>query len=188
MRAPNSSSHAVNLSSEAARKRELERIELDLSLMVSDEIANWSLAALQRRGEDVLGEAASSVERGRARVVLNQIARFDEIKTRHDAIRRVQAEAIPAGASRSAGRRNDPRFDGVGRLAPVISAKAGGPQYALVDAQNAVVSFVTPAPGVNLKPYVDKYIGVNGQCGYLTDLQRQHINVQRVSELDVTRR
>ncbi len=76
----------------------------------------------------------------------------------------------------------------MGRLAPVVSAKPGGPQYALVDAQNAVVSFVTPAPGVNLRPYVDKYIGVSGQCGYSTDLQRQHINVQRVSELDVIRR
>ena len=66
----------------------------------------------------------------------------------------------------------DPRFDGVGRLSPVISQKAGGPQFALVDASNAVVSFITPAPGVNLRPYVDKYVGVNGQRGYLTDLQR----------------
>ena len=50
--------------------------------------------------------------------------------------------------------------------------------------QNAVISFVTPAPGVNLRPYVDHYVGVNGQRGYLTDLQRQHISVQRVTVLD----
>ena len=80
------------------------------------------------------------------------------------------------------------RFDGVGRLSPVISQKVGGPHYALVDASNAVMSFVTPAPGVNLRPYVDKYVGVNGQRGYMTDLQRQHISVQRVTLLDVQRR
>ena len=51
-----------------------------------------------------------------------------------------------------------------------------------------MISFVTPALGVNLRPFVDKYIGVNGQRGYLTELQRQHISVQRVTVLDVQRR
>ncbi len=95
---PPSQRHRRDLSSEAARLRELERINLDLSLTVSDEIANWSLAELQQRAEDVLGEAGTSIERGRARVVLNQIARFDDIKTRHEAIRRLQANAVPASA------------------------------------------------------------------------------------------
>ena len=83
---------------------------------------------------------------------------------------------------------DDPRFDGVGRLAPVYSQKTGSPQYALVDASNAVLYFVTPAPGVNLRPYVNRYIGVNGQRGYMTDLQRQHVNVQRVTLLEIQHR
>jgi hypothetical protein len=82
----------------------------------------------------------------------------------------------------------DPRFDGVGRLAPVISQRSGAPQFALVDGANSVISFVTAAPGVNLRPYVDKHVGVNGQRAYMTDLGRQHINVQRVTVLDVQRR
>ncbi len=76
----------------------------------------------------------------------------------------------------------------MGRLAPVISQRPGAPQFALIDASNAVVSFITPAPGVNLRPYVDKQIGVNGQRGYRTDLQREHINVQHVTLVDVQRR
>ena len=54
----------------------------------------------------------------------------------------------------------------------------------MVDNANAVISFITPAPGVNLRLYVDHYVGVNGQRGYMTDLQKQHINVQRVTVLD----
>ena len=91
----------------------------------------------------------------------------------------VSAIGIPNG---------DSRFDGVGRLAPVVTQKTGGPQYALLDQKGAVLSFVTPAPGVNLKPFVDKHVGVNGQRGYLTDLQRQHVSVQRITLLDVERR
>jgi hypothetical protein len=78
----------------------------------------------------------------------------------------------------------DPRFDGAGRLAPVVAQTTAGPQYALMDDKGAVLWFVTPAPGVNLRPYIDRQIGVNGQRGYLTDLKRQHISVQRVTLLE----
>jgi hypothetical protein len=83
---------------------------------------------------------------------------------------------------------NSGEFDGVGRLAPVVTQKTGGPQFALLDQAGEVISFVTPAPGVNLRPYVDQYVGVNGQRGYLTDMQRQHVSVKRVTVLDVQRR
>jgi uncharacterized protein YraI len=178
-------------SSETALQRELDRIDLELSIMVAEDISAWSFGDLQRRSESVLNEAQTPIERGRARVTLDKLARFDDIKQRHEAVRRGPDEAD--GSSRpppgSGNRRaDDPRFDGVGRLSPVVSQKTGGPQYALVDSTNAVVSFVTPAPGVNLRPYVDKVVGVNGQRGYMTDLQRQHINVQRVTVLDLQRR
>jgi uncharacterized protein YraI len=180
-----------NGSSETVLQRELDRIDLELSIMVAEDISTWSFGELQRRSESVLNEAQTPIERGRARVTLDKLARFDDIKQRHQAARRGPDEADgPGGALPGSGNRrvDDPRFDGVGRLSPVVSQKTGGPQYALVDSTNAVVSFVTPAPGVNLRPYVDKVVGVNGQRGYMTDLQRQHINVQRVTVLDVQRR
>lgn len=172
-------------------ERELDYIELKLSAMVALDPSEWSFADLGRRAEAVAKEAQTSIERGRVHVMLDKLARFEDIKQRHDALRRGQVDAAgrnvpPAGSPLR--RPEDPRFDGTGRLAPVISQKTGDPQYALVDSTNAVISFVTPAPGVNLRPYVDKYVGVNGQRGYLTDLQRQHISVQRVTVIDVQRR
>jgi SH3-like domain-containing protein len=176
---------------ESGPQRELDSIEVELSAMIAQEVSAWSFAEIERRAEGILKDAQTPIERGRAHVLLDKLARFNDIKQRNDAIRRAQEETAGRGgpAAGSAPRRHDdPRFDGVGRLAPVVSQKVGDPQYALVDSSNAVISFVTPAPGVNLRPFVDKYVGVNGQRGYLTELQRQHISVQRVTVLDVQRR
>jgi hypothetical protein len=68
-----------------------------------------------------------------------------------------------------------------------VSTKVGAPQYALVDERGAVTVFLSAAPGVNLRSYVDKQIGVNGPRGFIPDLQKQHINVQRITMLDAAR-
>src|SRR5262249_29701154 len=157
---------------------ELDRIDLELSIIVAEDISHWSFADLHTRAERAVSAARDSLERGRARMLLGKIARFDDIKRRHDELRTaaVSAAGRQALGGQSPRRMDDPRFDGVGRLTGVVSQKTGSPQYALVDAGNNVLSFVTPAPGVNLRPFLDKYVGVNGQRGYLTDLQRQHIS------------
>ena len=181
----------MDIANESGRQRELDRIDLELSAMVVEEIAAWSFGPLSERANALLEQAQTPSERGRARQLVDKLARFEDIKKRHDAIRNPQqaAPAGLAGATTAAARTIvDPRFDGVGRLAPVVSQRPGSPQFALIDASNTVVSFITPAPGVNLRPYVDKQVGVNGQRGYRTDLQREHINVQRVTLVDVQRR
>jgi uncharacterized protein YraI len=173
-----------------ARLRELERIDMELSEVVAGDISQWSFAELQPRAELALRAAQSSLERGRARVLLDKLVRFEEIKRRHDSLRNgpVASAPAPAVATIAIPGPRDPRYDGVGKLLPVVTQKTGGPQYALFDPTGAVLSFVTPAPGVNLRPYVDKNVGVNGQRGYLPELQRQHVSVQRVTLLDVQRR
>lgn len=182
---------AKDISSEDARQRELERVDLELSAMVVEEINVWSFAPLRQRAEAVLVAAQTPAERGQARTLVNKLARFEDIKQRHDAMRSPAADSEAGGNPAVAApprRAVDPRFDGVGRLAPVVSQRPGAPQFALVDTSNVVVSFVTPAPGVNLRPYVNKYVGVNGQRAYMTDLQREHISVQRVTMVDVKQR
>lgn len=173
-----------------ARLRELEHIDMDLSAIVAADISEWSFDELRKRAENAVRDARDSLERGRAHVLLDKLGRFDEIKRRRDALADAPTDRAAAGPSAGPNlpASADARFDGVGRLSPVVSQRTGGPQYALLDRSGAVLSFVTPAPGVNLRPFVDKYVGVNGQRGYLTDLKRQHISVQRVSLLDAVRR
>jgi hypothetical protein len=172
------------------RLRELERIDMQLSEIVVGEVSTWSFDDLYERAEFAVRAAQDPLERGRARLLLDKLIRFAEIKRQHDALRAppTAAAAVPAVVGLAPEVLRDARYDGVGRLSPVVSQRTGGPQYALLDAKGDVLSFVTPAPGVNLRPYVDKYVGVNGQRGYLPEQRRQHVSVQRVTLLDVERR
>jgi len=174
----------ANLATESGRAAELAKIDLELSAMVVEETSAWSFAELTQRAEAVLSHAQSAAERGQARIMIDKLARFEDIKQRHDASRAPQDGALASTPVRAI----DPRYDGVGRIAPVVSQRPGAPQYALVDGSNTVVSFLTPAPGVNLRPYVDRQVGVNGQRGFMTDLRREHISVQRVTLMDSVRR
>ncbi len=69
-----------------ARLRELEHIDMELSEVVAEDISTWSFDELHRRAELALRAAEGSLERGRARVLLDKISRFDDIKRRNDAL------------------------------------------------------------------------------------------------------
>jgi len=185
---PDPQAHAA-FQNELERVTALEQIDVELSQIVAEDISQWSFTSLEQRAQGALQSADTALERGRARVLLDKLARFDEIKQRHDALRASAAGATVASTPQPyPGTSTDARFDGVGRLAPVLATKPGGPQYALLDERGGVRSFVTPAPGVNLRPFVDNQVGVIGQRGYIPDLQKQHVSAQRVTLLDTARR
>ncbi len=89
------------------------------------------------------------------------------------------ASASPVRASEEAN-----RFDGMGRLSRVVSAKPGAPTYALVNEQGEVVCYVTPAPGINLRPFEGKWIGVSGVTGLMLEPRAKHVAVKQVAVLD----
>lgn len=185
---PDPQAHAA-FQNELERATALEQIDAELSQIVAEDISQWSFTSLEQRAQQSLQSADTALERGRARILLDKLARFDEIKQRHDALRASSAGAAVASTGQPpTATASDPRFDGVGRLAPVLATRPGGPQYALLDERGGVRSFVTPAPGVNLRPFVDKHVGVSGQRGYIPDLQKQHVSAQRVTLLDTVRR
>mgnify|MGYP001139996358 CR=1 FL=1 len=76
------------------------------------------------------------------------------------------------------------RFDAMGRLMRVVSAKPGAPTYALLDAQGEVVCYLTPAPGINLHPLEGKWIGVNGITGLMLEPRAKHVAVKQIALLD----
>jgi hypothetical protein len=76
------------------------------------------------------------------------------------------------------------RFDGLGRLTRVVSQQMGMPQYALVDEQGNVKHYVSPAPGVNLRRYLGHQVGVNGQRGFIPELNAEHVTARRITTMD----
>ena len=77
-------------------------------------------------------------------------------------------------------------YDAVGLLKPVVSRRQGAPQYALVDDSGNVISFVTPTPDLNLKPYIGRRVGVNGTRGFINEYRRNHVTAGRITQVDGT--
>lgn len=165
---------------------ELDAIDLQVSKIASDEPLTWEFTAQRRRAEAELDRAQTALERGRVRLILNRIARFEDVKRRTELLNQPGSQTaiasyIPPPTA------NDPGlFDGVGKLTPVVSQRPNAPQFALVDGSNQVVSFVTPGPGVDLQQYVGREVGVSGERGYIPDLQKPHVTAQRINVIDGT--
>jgi hypothetical protein len=88
------------------------------------------------------------------------------------------APGAPSGQLSSTG-----PYDAVGVLRPVVSRRPGAPQFALVDDQGQVITFVTATPDVNLQPYVGQRIGVTGRRGYIPEFRRPHVTAGRITPL-----
>ncbi|HKD35207.1 MAG TPA: hypothetical protein VKB78_00360, partial [Pirellulales bacterium] len=174
---------------------EIDSIDLALSSMVVEEPTVWKFDDLDRRAEKALDRAQTAVERGKARLLLDRIAKFEDIKRRLDTVDQVQgatdrknnqlvnlADARPpAGLAEVEG---SERFDATGRLINVVSQRPNAPPYAIVNSDRVVIAFVTPAPGVNLRPFMGRQVGVTGQRGFIPELGKPHVTAQRVVPIE----
>ncbi|MBX3412279.1 MAG: SH3 domain-containing protein [Pirellulales bacterium] len=173
----------------------LEEIDLALSRMVTAEPQRWKLQPLKLRAEEILAQSSTAVERGRARLLVGRIERFEDVQMRAKSLGSAQA-SLEARRGRvdqvrearratpAADDVNASRYDGVGKLAQIESNKPGGASYALVDSAGRVRSYVTPAPGVNLRHYLGHNVGISGTQGYLPDADRHHVTARRITVLD----
>lgn len=177
-------------------RRELDDLELALSVIVADDPSVWNFDQLGARVEKALAAAETDDDRARARLLMNKVARFDDIRQRHVAT----METPGAGATRTAVlprpaatvvppryASTDTRFDGQGKLAEVMEARPGLPRFALLDEAGNVRCYVSPAPGVNLRSYLGRDVGIVGTLGYLPDQDKQHVTAKRIEMVDATR-
>jgi len=168
-----------------------ERMDLALSLIVARPVAEWNFDALRTRAEQQLEGASTALDRGRARLICDEISRFEQLQANYLAITKKELPAptqvnIPQTAPQQNPLEKIPDFDGVGRLTPVVSRKSGAPQYALTDVKGNVLMFVSPALGVDLQPHLGKIVGVSGSRGYMPRLKKNHVSVSQVERLAPT--
>ena len=62
-----------------------------------------------------------------------------------------------------------------GTLVQVYSARTNSPPFALTDNSGRTVAYVTPIPGVNLRPHLNHRVSIFGNRGFLTGLSTPHI-------------
>jgi hypothetical protein len=170
--------------------RRLIDIELQLSRIVAEPPTTWQTDPLAREVEQLLAQAQSADERKAVQTTLAKIDRFAAISRRYrEKSGRVgegesgRAEVLPISLSPPLPV-SPSGYDAVGILRPVVSKRAGAPQFALVNERGQVVSFVTPSPDVNLQPYIGHRIGITGSRGYIPEFQRAHVTAGRVAPLN----
>ena len=156
----------------------------------------WQFGELRERSEALLNQAETAVDRGRARLLLGKIARFEDMKQRydhinamHDEIDRMDRQLArvgprPRGVAPQFD--TDGRYDGVGKLSRVSPSRIGAPQYALLDDYGRVRCYVTPEPGMNLRYYLGRQVGINGTRGYVPEQQASHLMAQHIDVIDGT--
>lgn len=197
--------HLLSREPRADLKEEAADLDMALSAMVTEEPSEWEFSALRHRADAALARAETALERGRIRRVLRKIDNFSGIQDRYAAVMRLRSETDRLndrladrdrhpvdGRLTSHGKPMEPRvglgdparYDGRGRLAQVPSLDPRLPQFALVDSAGHVAAYVSPAPGVNLRRYLNQDVGINGTIGYLPDRQAQHLTARRIVNLD----
>jgi uncharacterized protein YraI len=177
---------------------ELDAIDLELATMVVEEPTVWSFDTVKQRAESLLDQAETAVERGRARLLCNKIAHFADLKQQNEAVASLERtnqqiarlnpppNATAMTAARPAGAAAWPssRFDCSGRLAEVRAPQVGGPRYALVDDSGAVLCYVSAAPGVSLRPYLGRQVGIDGVRGYMPEQHARHLVARHITPVD----
>jgi SH3-like domain-containing protein len=190
---PRTSGNTVN---EEEFQAQLDQIDLEISQMVAEEPTVWAFEDLRTRAETAVSRAQTALERGRARLVLAKIERFQEIKERFERVAEVKTQSTTREAELTAAIAAQPpakpavqpdlssRFDGAGRLTSVVSLRIGTPHFALVDERGAVRTYVTAAPGVNLRPFVGRSVGITGNRGFMPEFNANHLTARQITVLD----
>ena len=74
-------------------------------------------------------------------------------------------------------------YDGVGWLMPVHAKNRSMPPFALLNDEGKLIHYVTPAPGVNLRRYARKNVGIFGTRRLGKDGQANQLTAYRVIDL-----
>jgi len=178
-------------------------LEIALSRMVSRPKSIWRLEPLRARARHLAVRGKTFEERQQARVMLKTLAEFEQIRLRYEQtsihpLIGAGAPSVPLASESGASdadittsgnlvAANSP-YDGSGWLMPVVTRRRDVPQYALTDDYGRILKFVTPAPGLNLRRYLRRQIGVTGTQRTIPQLYRPHLMAERVMVLDRQRR
>ena len=175
--------------SHAALQQEIVDIDLELSTRAAEDVTTWQFDDLHERAERALEGAPTALDRAAVREVMAKLDRFDKIFDGHADVQLAQSR-VPRAEQLASEQADTPfaaidgsRFDGVGRLAQVVSKQPNSPKYALVDPAGKVQYYLNPAPGVNLRPFLNKEVGVNGTRSAIAAKKRQVLSAQRITEL-----
>lgn len=169
---------------------QLDQIEVQVSRRVAGPMNLWRFEDLERSAAQLLSIATTPDQARTVNELASRLTRLGELGRRQRAGGATAAAGTIATTSPTTpGMATDAalsQYDAVGVLRPVVSSRGNAPPYALVDDSGQVVTFVTPAPSLNLQPHLGKRIGVSGARGFLPEYSRRNIQTASVAPLGDT--
>jgi hypothetical protein len=156
---------------------------------------------LEQQAQALITTGGNTYERGRAHRLLDAVRDFLELAERKRELEEAAEEGeteddddttaatgdnrepIGSGLAKT----NDSPYEAQGWLLAVTStAENSAPPFTVVDADGLPLAFVSPAPGLNLRRYIDQEVGIVGEIGFsvsLNDKQYPHVVAHQVVEL-----
>lgn len=153
---------------------EIGRVEVEMALMVAKDPSFWDFGVLRERLQKVIDKGTTPVDRGRARLVMERLDEFENIRKRQVKVNQGIAEPSAESKATSVGSSEPPveeeksrlkklEFDGTGIMRTTASRDPKAPRFALTDEDGHIEFLLVPAPGVNLRLYELKQVGIRGR-------------------------
>jgi len=147
----------------------LERCQTQLAALLSQEASATEVQWLIDQISEGMRSEQDSIQRARWQLMYERAQQYLTLCQRR-------------AAEPSSGRADSP-YDRTGYLKQVYSARPQSPPFALVDRMGNTLIYVAPAPGLNLRRFLDQEIGIVGTVTYTTGLDTPMIVASRVTRL-----
>ena len=183
------------------RQADIEQLGLIFSRLMASRATAAEAAPVARAAFSLASSARDPLIAGRARMLTERVEQYRQVAHRRDGDVVIRSDGLPfvpannkfpvlpssyrmpVAATSNAG----PLYQGpaqseatkiaseTGYLVQVYSARTNSPPFALTDNSGRTVAYVTPIPGVNLRPHLNNRVSVFGNRGFLTGLSTPHI-------------
>jgi hypothetical protein len=173
--------------------------------MIDRPAVTWNFGVLAGFANEWVADGSTALVRGEARLLLEKIQQLEQLRllaaqtgssaadlamngggfngnvSLASASFENQANrSVAATTNESIASYNATESDASGWLRPVYGSNPAQPSYALTDSTGGVLTYVSPAAGMNLGRYEDQPVAIYGSRGVLPELASRHIVAERV--------
>jgi hypothetical protein len=181
-------------------QRQIDQIDLRLTQVITQPVSQWNLRPLKSKLDRIIEHSNDAGAIKQATQLLVRLGDFDRLQQRHH-----ELSAIPEAATRASHEEPtdrpwqtvpsppsapepvaevEPDFSGRGWLIPVFTKRRDLPQFALTDDDGAILYFVSPTSGLNLRRYLRTRVGIFGSITETSSAEPPQLVAQRVVVLD----
>jgi hypothetical protein len=175
--------------------RSVDSLQLELSRLMARSAPSIDVEPVVAAASLQARVAATEIERQRAAMIVQRAQQYQMVAQRRDGHAGTAMSDYPepiqlpsaSSASISSASANastpmspgvaeeSPAQEAVGYLVQVFSSRPDSPPFALTDSTGRTTYYVSPAPGVNIRRYLNQFITVRGTVGYSTGLDTPHV-------------